>query len=183
MREHWLLSFFVVNNAMKNPANCHAICRVCARLHDGFPQILAQTWVQNPPAPAMSNGQNRSGREKTRKTEISRDFSVFFDPNFFRISIDPFSIFFRVEGFELPKTHFFQNFITNESNTKDLNPRQGLGLFRFFVLVTKCLQIVYYKTSPSLRQEDLNPRKAENSIFRNRSICHIKGLEPANHKN
>ena len=158
MRKHWLLSFFVVNNAMKNPANCHAICRVCARLHDGFPQILAQTWVQNPPAPAMSNGQNRSGREKTRKAEISRDFSAFFAPNFFRISIDPFSIFFRVEGFELPKTHFFQNFITNESNTKDLNPRQGLGLFRFFVLVTKCLQIVYYKTSPSLLQEDLNPR-------------------------
>ena len=110
-------------------------------------------------------------------------FLRFFAPNFFRISIDPFSIFLRVEGFELPKTHFFQNFITNESNTKDLNPRQGLGLFRFFVLVTKCLQIVYYKTSPSLLQEDSNPRKAENSIFRNRSICHIKGLEPANRKN
>ena len=131
----------------------------------------------------MSNGQNRSGREKTRKTEISRDFSVFFDPNFFRIFIDPFSIFFRVEGFELPKTHFFQNFITNENNTKDLNPRQGFKLFRFFALVTKCLQIVYYKTSPSLLREDSNPRKAENSIFRNRSICHIKGLEPANRKN
>ena len=126
----------------------------------------------------MSNGQNRSGREKTRKTEISRDFSVFFDPNFFRISIDPFSIFFRVEGFELPKTHFFQNFITNESNTKDLNPRQGFKLFRFFVLVTKCLQIVYYKTSPSLLQEDSNPRKRDFQKKRNR-IEQPKGLEPA----
>ena len=116
-------------------------------------------------APAMSLGRFRSGREKTRKTEISRDFSVFFDPNFFRISIDPFSIFFRVEGFELPKTHFFQNFITNESNTKDLNPRQGFKLFRFFVLVTKCLQIVDYKTSPSLLREDSNPRKAEKCVF------------------
>ena len=131
----------------------------------------------------MFNGRFRSDREKTRKTEISRDFSVFFDPIFFRNSIDPFSIFFRVEGFELPKTHFFQNFITNESNTKDLNPRQGLGLFRFFALVTKCLQIVYYKTSPSLLREDSNPRKAENSIFQNRSICHIEGFEPANRKN
>lgn len=137
----------------------------------------------SPSAPAMSNGQNRSGREKTRKAEISRDFSVFFDSDFFRISIDPFSIFFRVEGFELPKTLFFQNFITNESNTKDLNPRQGLELFRFFALVTKCLQIVYYKTSPSLLRKDLNPRKAENSIFQNRSICHIEGFEPANRKN
>ena len=138
---------------------------------------------ERPCAPAKSLGRFRFDREKTRKAEISRDFSAFFAPNFFRISIDPFSIFFRVEGFELPKTHFFQNFITNESNTKDLNPRQGFKFFRFFVLVTKCLQIAYYKTSPSLLQEDSNPRKAENSIFRNRSICHIKGLELANHKN
>ena len=78
-------------------------------------------------------------RQSARKTEISKDFSAFFAPNFFKISIDPSSIFFRVEGFELPQTQFFQNFITNESNTKGLNPRQGLGLFRFFVLVTKCL--------------------------------------------
>ena len=119
MRKHWLLSFFVVNNAMKNPANCHATCRVCARLHDGFPQILAQTWVQNPPAPAKSLGRFRFDREKTRKAEISRDFSAFFAPNFFRISIDPFSIFLRVEGFEhatiyLEKTTaFFYNLCYN----------------------------------------------------------------------
>ena len=52
-------------------------------------------WVagSNPPAPAMSNGQNRSGREKTRKTEISRDFSRFFAPTFFQSFIDPFSVF------------------------------------------------------------------------------------------
>ena len=47
-----------------------------------------------------SLGRFRSDREKTRKAEISRDFSAFFAPNFFQISIDPFSIFFRVEGFE-----------------------------------------------------------------------------------
>ena len=99
---------------------------------------------ERPCAPAKSLGRFRFDREKTRKAEISRDFSAFFAPNFFQISIDPFSIFLRVEGFELPKTHFFQNFITNESNTKDLNPRQGFILFRFFMLVTKCLQIVYY---------------------------------------
>ena len=58
----------------------------------------------NPSTPAMFNGRNRSDREKKRKAEISRDFSAFFDSNFFRISIDPFPIFFRVEGFELPKT-------------------------------------------------------------------------------
>ena len=77
-------------------------------------------WVagSNPPAPAMSNGQNRSGREKTRKTEISRDFSVFFDPNFFRISIDPVSIFFRVEGFELPKA-----FLREEGGTRERDGR------------------------------------------------------------
>ena len=130
-----------------------------------------------------SLGRFISDREKTRKAEISRDFSAFFAPNFFRISIDPFSIFLRVEGFKLPKTHFFQNFITNESSTKDLNPRQGFKFFRFFASDTNCLQIIRYKISPSLLQEDSNPRNAENSFFRNRSICHIKGLEPANHKN
>ena len=61
------------------------------------------------PAPAKPLGRFRSDREKTRKAEISRDFSAFFAPNFFQISIDPFSIFLRVEGFELPKTHFFMN--------------------------------------------------------------------------
>ena len=54
----------------------------------------------SPSAPAMFNGRFRSDREKKRKAEISRDFSAFFAPNFFRISIDPFSIFLRVEGFE-----------------------------------------------------------------------------------
>ena len=50
-----------------------------------------------------SLGRFRSDREKTRKAEISKDFSAFFASNFFRISIDPFSIFLRHEGFELPK--------------------------------------------------------------------------------
>ena len=50
---------------------------------------------------AKSLGRFRSDREKTRKAEISKDFSAFFAPNFFQISIDPFSIFLRVEGFEL----------------------------------------------------------------------------------
>ena len=105
-----------------------------------------------------SLGRFISDREKTRKAEISRDFSAFFAPNFFQISIDPFSIFLRVEGFELPKTHFFQNFITNESNTKDLNPRQGWGLFRFFYVSHKMFT---------------------NSILQNKSISSPRGFEPA----
>ena len=110
-----------------------------------------------PSAPAKSLGRFRSDREKTRKAEISRDFSAFFAPNFFRISIDPFSIFLRVEGFELPKTHFFMNRIRNTSDRKDLNPRQGFKFFRFFALDTNCLQIVPSKTDPSLLRKDSNP--------------------------
>ena len=112
----------------------------------------------SPSAPAKSLGRFRSDREKTRKAEISRDFSAFFAPNFFQISIDPFSIFLRVEGLELPKTPFFQNFIMNTSDRKDLNPRQGFKFFRFFAFDTKCLQIVRYKNTPSLPREDPNPR-------------------------
>ena len=128
-------------------------------------------------------GRNRSDREKKRKAEISRDFSAFFAPEFFRIYTDPFSIFLRVEEIELPKTPFFKNFITNTSDRKDLNPRQGFKFFRFFALDTNCLQIVDYKTSRSLLLEDSNPRKAEKCVFWNRSIGHVKGLEPANRNN
>ena len=50
-----------------------------------FPTSTPKPWVagSNPPAPAKSLGRFRSDREKTRKAEISRDFSAFFAPNFF----------------------------------------------------------------------------------------------------
>ena len=41
----------------------------------------------------MMTSQFRSERGKTRKREISRDFSRFFDPAFFRSFIDPFCPF------------------------------------------------------------------------------------------
>ena len=41
----------------------------------------------------MMTSQFRSGRGKTRKREISRDFSRFFDPEFLRNFIDPFCPF------------------------------------------------------------------------------------------
>ena len=41
----------------------------------------------------MLTSQFRSGRGKTRKREISRDFSRFFDPEFFLSFIDPFCSF------------------------------------------------------------------------------------------
>ena len=129
-----------------------------------------------------SLGRFRSDREKTRKAEISRDFSAFFAPNFFQISIDPFSIFLRVEGFELPKMRFFKNRIRNPSDRKDLNPRQGFKFFRFFALDTNCLQIVPSKTDPSILRKDSNPRNPKKSFFRNRSIVPTKGFEPANPK-
>ena len=84
-------------------------CRMCAiilTLHRGIAQLVEyrspKPWVagSNPPAPAMSNGQNRSARGKQPfgkpnggKREISRDFSRFFDPAFFRSFIDPFCPF------------------------------------------------------------------------------------------
>ena len=41
----------------------------------------------------VMTSQVRSGRGKRRKREISRDFSRFFDPEFFRSFIDPFCPF------------------------------------------------------------------------------------------
>ena len=119
---------------------------------------------------------------KMRKAEISKDYSAFFVHNFFRISIDPFSIFLRVEGFELPKTHFFMNWIRNTSDRKDLNPRQGVKFFRFFVLDTNCLQTNHYKISPSLLRKDPNPRNLEKLIFQKQSVVQLEGFEPTNTK-
>ena len=133
-------------------------------------------------SPAKISVWFRCMHEKTRKTEISRDFSAFFMPYFFRISIDPVSIFFRVEGFELPKMRFFKNWIRNASDRKDLNPRQGFKFFRFFVLDINCLQTVPSKTEPSLLREDPNPRNAKKRFFWNRSIEPTKGFKPANPK-
>ena len=54
----------------------------------------------------VMTSQFRSGRGKTRKREISRDFSRFFDPAFFRKNTDPFCDFFRPRGSEPAKTGF-----------------------------------------------------------------------------
>ena len=84
-------------------------CRMCAiilALHRGIAQLVEyrspKPWVagSNPPAPAMLCGQNRSaqgkqpfGKPNGGKREISKDFSRFFDPAFFRSFIDPFCPF------------------------------------------------------------------------------------------
>ncbi|MGM9637481.1 MAG: hypothetical protein ACI3YK_05805 [Eubacteriales bacterium] len=64
------------------------------------------------------------------KTEISRDFYGFFVPYFFRISIDPFSIFFRIEGFEPAKVvEIFKNLWYNyKNNTLEQNMVYKNGL-------------------------------------------------------
>lgn len=107
--------------------------------------------------------------ENKRKAEISRDFSAFFIPKFFRISIYPFWIFRQPKGIEVAETHFFTNFISKLYHRKDLNPRQGLGLFRFFVLVTKCLQTDDYKP-------DLSIHGYPFGFVLSEGCCHIRGL-------
>ena len=74
-------------------------CRMCAiilALHRGIAQLVEY----RSPAPAMLCGQNRSAQGKQPfgkpiggKREISKDFSRFFDPAFFRSFIDPFCPF------------------------------------------------------------------------------------------
>ena len=47
----------------------------------------------NPAIPAMMMRQFRCSIEKTRKAEISRDFSAFFDSEVFRNFVDAFRAF------------------------------------------------------------------------------------------
>ena len=126
---------------------------------------------------------SRLAGQTARKREISKDFSRFFVPAFWGKNTDPFCDFFRPQGSEPAKMGFSKKKRNRIEQPKGLEPTTRFQTLSFFVLVAKCLQIVYYKTSPSLLQEDSNPRKVEKYVFQNRSICHIKGLEPANRKN
>ena len=132
----------------------------------------------NPTSSAMLCGQNRSARENKRKREISRDFSRFFDPAFFRKNTDPFCDFFRPQGSEPAKTGFSKKSETELNSRKDLNPRHGSNPFGFFVVFTECLQIVDYKINPSESGEDLNPRCAQKQKLQNNSISPPVGFEP-----
>ena len=132
----------------------------------------------SPTAPAMLCGQNRSARENKRKREISRDFSRFFVPAFFRKNTDPFCDFFRPRGSEPAKTGFSKKSETELNSRKDLNPRNGSNPFGFFVVFTECLQISDYKINPSELGEDLNPRCAQKQKLQNNSISLLAGFEP-----
>ena len=133
--------------------------------------------------PAKLCGQNRSARENKRKREISRDFSRFFVPAFFRKNTDPFCDFFRPQGSEPAKTGFSKKSETELNSRKDLNPRHGSNPFGFFVAFTDCLQISDYKINPSELGEDLNPRCVQKQILQNNSNSHLVGFEPTKAKN
>ena len=66
---------------------------------------------------------SRLASQSARKREISRDFSRFFVPTFFRKNTDPFCAFFRPQGSEPTKTGFSKKSETELNSRKDLNPR------------------------------------------------------------
>ena len=129
--------------------------------------------------PAMLCGQNRSARENKRKREVSRDFSRFFDPAFFRKNTDPFCVFFRPQGSKPAKTGFSKEIETELNSRKDLNPRNGFNPFGIFVAFTECLQIGDYRINPSELGKDLNPRCTQKQKLQNNSISPPVGFEPA----
>ena len=127
--------------------------------------------------------QFRSGRGKTRKREISRDFSRFVVPAFFSKKYRFILRFFRPQGSEPAKTGFSKKSETELNSRKDLNPRHGSNPFGFFVVFTECLQIVDYKINPSELGEDLNPRCAQKQKLQNNSISLLVGFEPTKAQN
>ena len=158
---------------------------IITTFHRGIAQLVEQRSpkprVQSSSlcAPAMLCGQNRSARENKRKREISRDFSRFFVPAFFRKNTDPFCDFFRPQGSEPAKTGFSKKSETELNSRKDLNPRHGSNPFGFYVVFTECLQIVDYKINPSELGEDLNPRCAQKQKLQNNSISLLIRFKPA----
>ena len=127
--------------------------------------------------------QFRSERGKTRKREISRDFSRFFAPAFFEKIPIHFAIFSDREDPNPRKRDFLKKSEAELNSRKDLNPRHGSNPFGFFVVFTECLQIVDYKINPSELGEDLNPRCAQKPKLQNNSIFPPVGFEPPKAKN
>ena len=70
-------------------------------------QTLTLARVGSSPAiPAMMTSQFRSERGKTRKREISRDFSRFFDSEVFRNFVDAFRGFLTRSRIRTGEMHF-----------------------------------------------------------------------------
>lgn len=131
----------------------------------------------------MMTSQFRSERGKTRKREISKDFSRFFRPCFFSKKYRSILRFFPTARIRTRENGIFKKSETELNSRKDLNPRHGSNPFGFFVVFTECLQIVDYIINPSELGEDLNPRCAQKQKLQNNSISLLVGFEPTKAQN
>ena len=112
----------------------------------GIAQLVEQ-WSPKPrvvssilTTPAMLCGQNRSARENKRKREISRDFSRFFDPEFFRSFIDPFCPFRCCVRTRTCEKGFFAPFKKQSTLWLDSDLRKRSRTVRKSRRFTNCLQ-------------------------------------------
>ena len=94
----------------------------------------------NPATPAMMTSQFRSERGKTRKREISRDFSRFFDPAFFRSFIDPFCPFRCCVRTRTHEKGFFASSRKQSTLWLDSDLRKRSRTVRKSCCFTNCLQ-------------------------------------------
>ncbi len=123
-------------------------CRQAVRHGTLTPALVSS----NLAIPAMRGCQFPTASENKRKTEISRDFSVFFANSFFAKNIAPKSSYFKLTGYEL----------TNLSNQAKMNstkyesPSHSAKKYLSFL---EYLQLLHYKTQPIAFCSDSNSRK------------------------
>ena len=146
-------------------------------------QTLTLAFVgPNPATPAMMSGQKRCSHENKRKTEISRDFSVFFDSEVFRNFVDAFRGFSVCGWIRTHETNLYNPLPIFHNSVFGFEPANGYRDFE-----TKCsLHKLFTKSWMQrcfvwIRTHDTHIA-AEKSIIRNKCFPRLFGSEPPKNK-
>ncbi len=152
-------------------------CRPTA--HRGIAQLVEyrspKPWVagSNPPAPAIIGERFRYARKNKRKTEISRDFSVFFDSKFFRIFGDTICPFKSTEMTRTTEKAFFDKILIKIITLSSALGQKPLAFIKNLILIANNIDTTAF-------HKDMNLRKRFFDYIQNKYFPTLKGFEPTN---
>ncbi len=154
-------------------------CVIIYSVHRGVVQLVERRSPKphvagsSPSAPAIIGERFRYARKNKRKTEISRDFSVFFAPKVFRIFVDTICPFQSTERTRTTEKAFFDKILI-----KIITPSSALG--QKPLAFTKNLILIANNIDTTAFGKDMNLRKRFFDYTQNRYFPTLKGFEPTN---
>ena len=157
-----------------------SVCWLCRGIAQLVEYRSPKPWVvgSSPSAPAMMSGQKRCSHENKRKTEISRDFSVFFDSEVFWNFVDAFRGFSVCGWIRTHETNLYNPLPIFHNSVFGFEPANGYRDFE-----TKCsLHKLFTKSWMQrcfvwIRTHETHIA-AEKSIIRNKCFPLLFGSEP-----